>query len=124
MLIQYLPLIIALLGILTAYLFFGTERWKTSKLEKRKIHKVLKNKYYLDVLFTNIIAERVIYPVSSAIGRFEARYNKGNESFGGGIIGIGSFFKKLQDGVLENYFVILIIGIAVLLLIVEILGGF
>lgn len=123
-LIQYLPLIIALLGILTAYLFFGTERWKTSKLEKRKIHRVLKNKYYLDVLFTNIIAERVIYPVSSAIGRFEARYNKGNESFGGGIIGIGSFFKKLQDGVLENYFVILVIGIAVLLLIVEILGGF
>ncbi len=121
---DYLPLVFALLGIGVAYLFFGTDRWKTMKLEKNPVYRVVKNKYYLDFLFTNVIAERVIYPVSSAFGRFEKGYNKSNESFGSGVIRLGTFFRKLQSGVLENYFVFLVISVAVILIIVELLGGF
>lgn len=123
-LIDYLPVIFALIGIAVAYAVFGTERWKRFTLEKNHIYRFVKNKYYLDFLFTNIIAERVIYPISSAFGRFEKGYNTSNETFGSDVIKLGSFFRRLQSGVVENYFVFLVVAIAVILIIVELLGGF
>lgn len=121
---DYLPLILALLGILVAYVFFGTNRWKSLSLDKSRLYRIVKNKYYLDFLFTNVIAERVIYPVSSAFGRFERKYNDSNESFGSDVVKLGTFFRRLQSGVIENYFIFLVVSLAIILIIVEILGGF
>ncbi len=121
---DYLPVILALIGIAVAYAIYGTERWKSLSLQKNSVYRVVKNKYYLDFLFTNVIAERVIYPVASAFGRFEKGYNESNESFGSGVVKLGSLFRRLQSGVIENYFVFLVVSLAIILIIVELLGGF
>lgn len=121
---DYLPLLLALFGIAVAYVFFGTGLWKSFSLKKNPIYRLVRKKYFLDSLFTNVIAERVIYPISSAFGRFEKGYNDSNESFGSGVVKLGSLFRRLQSGVIENYFVFLVVSLAIILIIVELLGGF
>ncbi len=122
-LFDWLPLIFALVGIAVAYVFFGTNRWKSMKIARNPFYRLLKNKYYLDFLFTNIIAERVIHPLSSAFGRFERGYNTSNEKFGQGVVSLGTAFRRLQTGVVENYLTFIVAGISVILIIVLFLGG-
>lgn len=120
--IEAVPITLMAIGLIVTYLIYGTDRWKNLKFEKNRLYRVAKNKFYLDTLFTNIIAERVITRLSGATAAFESSYNRGVEKVGTDTLGLGSFFRKLQSGVIENYFIFLIIGISVIFIIIELLG--
>jgi len=120
--IQYIPLILALFGILITYVIYGTERWKHMDASKSWFYRVAKEKFYLDYLFTRIIAERTIIPVSGSIADVEYSYNAGIEKFGNKSLSFGSFLRKMQTGLVENYFLVIVLGMT-LVFIVLIIGG-
>ncbi|MFG1555161.1 MAG: NADH-quinone oxidoreductase subunit L [Thermoplasmataceae archaeon] len=118
------PSMMVLLGLLITIPLYATSGWMSLDLKKSRLYRVVKNKYYLDKLFTNDIAERGIIPLSSGFSTFEAYFSRSIEAIGSGTLRLGSFFRKLQNGIIEYYFVVLVIGISIILLIVELLGGF
>ena len=118
------PSMMVLLGLLITIPLYATSGWMSLDLKKSRLYRVVKNKYYLDKLFTNDIAERGIIPLSSGFSTFETYFSRSIEAIGSGTLRLGSFFRKLQNGIIEYYFVVLVIGISIILLIVELLGGF
>jgi NADH:ubiquinone oxidoreductase subunit 5 (subunit L)/multisubunit Na+/H+ antiporter MnhA subunit len=89
---------------------------------KSWFYRVAKEKFYLDYLFTRIIAERTIIPVSGSIADVEYSYNAGIEKFGNKSLSFGSFLRKMQTGLVENYFLVIVLGMT-LVFIVLIIGG-
>ncbi len=120
--IQYLPEVLMVVGLIITYFLYATDAWKNFHFEKNPLYKVVKNKFYLDNLFTNVIAERVIAPMSAGFGSFENAYNHAIDSIGTGTIGLGDRLKRLQTGIVENYFVIILIGMSIVLLLMIVEG--
>jgi NADH-quinone oxidoreductase subunit L len=118
------PSMMVLLGLLITIPLYATSGWMSLDLRKSRLYRIVKNKYYLDTLFTNDIAERGIIPLSSGFSTFESYFSRSIEALGTGTLRLGSFFRRLQNGIIEYYFVVLVIGISIILLIVELLGGF
>ena len=118
------PSMMVLLGLLITITLYATSGWMSLDMKKSRLYRVVKNKYYLDKLFTNDIAERGIIPLSSGFSTFESYFSKSVEAIGTGTLRLGSFFRRLQNGIIEYYFVVLVVGISIILLIVELLGGF
>jgi NADH-quinone oxidoreductase subunit L len=110
--IEAIPITLLAIGLIVTYVLYGTDRWRHMDFSKNRLY----------TLFTNIIAERVITPVSGGIATFENAYNNAVDRTGAGTLSLGSFFRKLQDGVVENYFVVLIIGISIVFIIMLLAG--
>ncbi|MGP6207103.1 NADH-quinone oxidoreductase subunit L [Cuniculiplasma sp. SKW3] len=121
--VEYTPLTMVIIGIIVIAAVYGTGMWKNMDLSKNRIYKIVKAKYYLDYLFTRIIAERTILPLSSGFSRIESGFSRDIEATGSGAMGFGSILRRIQNGIVEYYFVFLVIGVAVLMLILEIVGG-
>ncbi|MHB1493300.1 MAG: NADH-quinone oxidoreductase subunit 5 family protein [Thermoplasmataceae archaeon] len=122
--ISMIPTMMVLLGLLITIPLYATNGWSSINITRSRLYRVVKNKYYLDRLFTNDIAERGILPLSSAFSSFESYFSRSIEALGSGTMKLGSFFRRLQNGVVEYYFIVLVIGISVIFLMIELLGGF
>lgn len=123
--VEILPLILVLLGIYVAWIFYGSVRYSAEDFAKKSgiFYRIVKAKYYLDYLYTNIIADRMIVFISYAISLFD-RY-----VVDGFVNGVGRFFsyassvtRRLQTGVVQNYATLIIIGLIIFLIIGRILG--
>lgn len=123
MIIEYTPLTVVAIGVLITIGIYGTTKWQRMHLEKNPVYRLLKAKYFLDTLFTRVIAERVILPLSSGVSRLEKGFSISIEGAGSGAMGFGGILRKIENGVVEYYFVFLIAGVAILMLLLEILGG-
>lgn len=119
--IEDIPLVYVAIGFFVALYLYGTTRWKKMDFSRNFFYNLLKWKYYMDVLYTRIIAERVILPVSGAVSSIERSYNSAVDRTGTGALNFGTILRRMQNGVIENYFVVLIIGVSIVFLIVEIL---
>ncbi|MGP6293468.1 NADH-quinone oxidoreductase subunit 5 family protein [Caldiplasma sukawensis] len=122
-LISFTPLILVALGIVITASIYLTGYWQKIDISKNKGYKILKWKYFLDYLYTRIIAERVILPISSAIATFENYYSIGVEKTGEASLSFGSVLRKIQNGIIEYYFLFLIGSIALIFIVLEIFGG-
>jgi NADH-quinone oxidoreductase subunit L len=120
--IDIIPMTLMAIGLVITYVLYGTTIWQRFKFAKNPLYRIAKNKFYLDYLFTNIIAERVIVPISAGFTLFENSYNKAVNNVGTSTLKLGDMFRKIQNGVVENYFVVLIIGVSVIFIIVKLLG--
>ena len=123
MLVEYTPLTVVVIGILITIALYATTSWQRINLEKNPVYRLLKAKYFLDALFTRVIAERIILPLSSGVSRVENGFSISIEGTGKGAMGFGGILRKIENGVIEYYFVFLIAGVAILMLLLEILGG-
>ncbi|BAB60272.1 NADH dehydrogenase I chain J [Thermoplasma volcanium GSS1] len=118
--ISTLPAILLAIGFFVDLYIYGFEKWKTWDISKTWYYKLVKNKFYIDVLYTRIISERVILPLSAAFSGFENKYNSAVNDLGSDTVTLGSYFRNLQNGVLENYVAVLILAAIVIFIIVEI----
>ena len=91
--------------------------------DRNPVYRLLKAKYFLDALFTRVIAERVILPLSSGVSRLEKGFSISIEGTGKVAMGFGGVLRRIENGVVEYYFVFLIAGVAILMLLLELLGG-
>ncbi|MGC8515026.1 MAG: NADH-quinone oxidoreductase subunit L [Thermoplasmata archaeon] len=120
---EVLVYVLIAVGVMVG-IYVGTgNRWKKLDTTGNRAYKVLKNKYYLDKLYTNLVAVRGILPLSAAFSGFEYRYNSANESTGHDVVRLGSALRKIQSGIIENYFILLVLIAAIIFLLVEIIGG-
>ena len=120
--IDIIPMVLMAIGLVITYVLYGTSIWQKMDFSKNRLYKLGKNKFYIDYLFTNIIAERVIVPLSAGFTLFENSYNRAVNEVGTSTLKLGDFFRRIQNGVVENYFIVLIIGVSLIFIAVKILG--
>jgi len=125
--IEIIPFLLVLLGIYIAWVFYGSHRLSAEKVANGSgaLYKIVKAKYYLDFLFTNIIAERIIVFIAIVVSLFDKYFIDGIVNGLGLMAKYGSMaFRKAQTGIVQNYAVMVIIGLLVFLIIGKILGVF
>ena len=120
---SYMPLIMVLVSFIIIAVFYGTGAWQKIDLSRSRIYRLLKSKYYLDALYTRGIAERVILPLSSGFSRAESGFSRSVEKTGGGAMAFGSLLRRIQSGVVEYYFVFLVLSVGIIMIILELMGG-
>lgn len=69
-------------GVVVTYFIYGTDRWTRMKPFRNPAYVIVRNKYFLDYLFTRVIAERAVTGLSGAFYSFENRYNSGVDTTG------------------------------------------
>jgi NADH-quinone oxidoreductase subunit L len=83
----------------------------------------VKSKYYLDYIFTNLIAERIVVFVSMITYLFDKYVIDGIVNGSAKLVYFsGRVSRRLQTGVVQNYTALLIIGAILLLIILRIWG--
>ncbi len=125
LLIEYTPTILMFAGLGIAYIFYGNRKLDASKVAAASgpFYRLLKSKYYLDYIFTNLIAERIVVFVSMITYLFDKYIIDGIVNGAAKLVYVtGRISRKLQTGVIQNYTAFLIIGAIVLLIILRIWG--
>ena len=123
--IEYTPTILMFAGIGIAYLFYGNRRLDSAIVAAGSgpLYKLVKSKYYLDYIFTNLIAERIVVFVSMITYLFDKYVVDGIVNGSAKLVYFsGRVLRRLQTGVVQNYTALLIIGAILLLIILRIWG--
>lgn len=125
-LMDFIPVILMLLGMGLAYYVWGRNSAipKTVANGAQDFYLLVKNKFYLDVFFTNVIAERGILGLSAVSDRFERRAIGGLVNLSGDVFeNSGKILRKIQTGLARQYALIILIGLILSLLLLRILMG-
>jgi NADH-quinone oxidoreductase subunit L len=125
-LMDFIPVILMLLGMGLAYYVWGRNSAipKTVANGAQDFYLLVKNKFYLDVFFTNVIAERGILGLSAVSDGFERRAIGGLVNLSGDVFeNSGKILRKIQTGLARQYALIILIGLILSLLLLRILMG-
>ena len=125
-LMDFIPVILMLLGMGLAYYVWGRDSTipKTVANGAQDFYLLIKNKFYLDVFFTNVIAERGILGLSAVSDGFERRAIGGLVNLSGDVFeNSGKILRKIQTGLARQYALIILIGLILSLLLLRILMG-
>ncbi|MCW7076713.1 MAG: NADH-quinone oxidoreductase subunit L [Candidatus Syntrophoarchaeum sp.] len=119
--VMILPAICAIGGIGIAYGIWYNSRVDLSKYisKDNPIYKVLWNKYYLDYIFKDLIAERLFGFVALLAEAFDKYIIDGVvNAISWIVIKIGSVLRKVQTGVVETYATAVVIGVVLLIMLI------
>ncbi len=122
--IDAVPATVAVIGIGIAYYAYGRESTIPQRVAKGSgfLYRFVKNKFYLDTLFTNVVAERVVLGFSVIMGNFEKKILNGFINTWGEIFrDAGLTLRKLQTGIARQYALIILVGLVLSLLFIRIL---
>ncbi len=122
--LDLVPVALMLIGMLIAYLLYGRESNLPDRIANGMgaLYRLVKNKFYIDVLYTNVIAERAVLGFSAVTDGFERKVIDGFVNTWGDIAkNAGSSLRKIQTGVARQYVILVVAGLAVLLLIIRVL---
>lgn len=125
-LMDFIPVILMLLGMGLAYYVWGRNSTipKTVANGAQDFYLLVKNKFYLDVFFTNVIAERGILGLSAVSDGFERRAIGGLVNLSGDVFeNSGKILRKIQTGLARQYVLLILIGLILSLLLLRILMG-
>lgn len=124
--IMVLAVLVALAGIVLAYMMYAKAKLPRGWLVKENstLYRVLENKYYIDEIyyFTIVHATKGISLFLSYIERFIIGGLISTVT--GSIEGLGKIGSKLQSGQVQQYGMIAFLGLAVLLVIFALTGGY
>ncbi|PJN90539.1 NADH-quinone oxidoreductase subunit L [Bacillus sp. mrc49] len=124
--IMVLAVLVALAGIVLAYMMYAKAKLPRGWLVKENstLYRVLENKYYIDEIyyFTIVHATKGISLFLSYIERFIIGGLISTVT--GSIEGWGKIGSKLQSGQVQQYGMIAFLGLAVLLVIFALTGGY
>jgi proton-translocating NADH-quinone oxidoreductase chain L len=121
--IKILPIILGVGGILIAALFYS--RWKrfdpgmvTS--ERDPLRKILLKRYYQNEIYTLWFAEKVVYGIALVSNMIDLKIIDGTVNKISAIsVGFGGTLRKVQTGVIQNYLTAIVLGLAVLLILIQ-----
>ncbi|AOH57180.1 NADH-quinone oxidoreductase subunit L [Peribacillus muralis] len=124
--IMILAVLVALAGIVLAYMMYAKTKLSRGGLVKENstLYRVLENKYYIDEIyyFTIVHITKGISLFLSYIERFIIGGLIATVT--GSIEGLGKIGSKLQSGQVQQYGMIAFLGLAVLLVIFALTGGY
>ncbi|MGC9514654.1 NADH-quinone oxidoreductase subunit L [Methanocrinis sp.] len=121
--IKILPIIIGVGGILIAALFYS--RWKrfdpgmiTS--DRDPLRHLLLKRYYQNEIYTLWFAEKVVYGIALVSNMIDLKIIDGTVNKISAIsVGFGGTLRKVQTGVIQNYLTAIVLGLAVLLILIQ-----
>jgi NADH-quinone oxidoreductase subunit L len=122
----YLPLLLMIAGLAIATTVYYKNRIDVSKYVKKDnpLYQILWNKYYLDYLFKDIIAEKIIMTVFTFWDVLDRYVIDGVVNLMSWItIQSGQVSRKLQTGVVQNYATAVIFGVSMLMILVIMFRG-
>ena len=122
----YLPLLLMIAGLAIATSLYYKNRVDVSKYIKKDnpLYQILWNKYYLDYLFKDIIAEKIIMTVFTFWDVLDRYVIDGVVNLLSWItIQSGQVSRKLQTGVVQNYATAVIFGVSMLMILVIMIRG-
>ena len=111
----------SLIGIGIAYVIYRYNVNGHTTISRNPLYKVIKNKFYFDWLYTEVISERIILPISYIFGAGERELDEGINATGRDISDLGSDFRKIETGSIPFYVAFLIIGMVVIFAIIELI---
>ncbi|MFD9626108.1 NADH-quinone oxidoreductase subunit L [Peribacillus muralis] len=124
--VMILAVSVALAGILLAYMKYARTKQPREGLVKENstLYRVLENKYYMDEIYYFTIVQ-MIKGISLFLSYME-RFIIGGfiSTVTGSIEGMGKIGSKLQSGQVQQYGMIAFLGLAVLLVIFALTGGY
>ncbi len=119
-----IPASLMLIGMGIAYYAYGRESSIPQKIAKGSgfLYTLVKSKFYLDILFTNVIAERAVLGFSAIMDAFEKKILDGLINAWGYIFkNVGYSIRKMQTGLARQYALIILIGLFLALLLLRVL---
>jgi NADH-quinone oxidoreductase subunit L len=124
LLILWMPVIVAVAGLLISYLIYGVRIIDMSSIVSRKnpVYKLLYNRYYQNAIFTQFISVKIVYEGLALAGRavdrgFDWLVNLIGQIFTESSDGL----RQLQTGVVQNYATSVVTGVSLLIILVKLI---
>ncbi|EQB65927.1 MAG: hypothetical protein AMDU3_IPLC00001G0093 [Thermoplasmatales archaeon I-plasma] len=117
------PVVLMLIGMGIAYYAWGRPSSIPQKVANgaRDLYLLVKNKFYIDVFYTNVIAERGVLGMSAVTDGFERKAIGGLVNASGRLFqNSGKVLRKIQTGLARQYALIILIGLVLALLLLRI----
>ncbi|MDF0593435.1 NADH-quinone oxidoreductase subunit L [Methanotrichaceae archaeon M04Ac] len=120
---KILPIIVGVGGIIIAALFYS--RWKrfdpsmvTS--ERDPLRHILLKRYYQNEIYTLWFAEKVVYGIALVSNMIDLKIIDGAVNKISAVsVGFGGTLRKVQTGVIQNYITAIVLGVAALLILIQ-----
>ncbi|HEY9246672.1 MAG TPA: NADH-quinone oxidoreductase subunit L, partial [Candidatus Methanoperedens sp.] len=126
-----LPVIVGVLGFLISYAIYYRRMLDMSKIvsSENPIYKLLLNRYYEPKLAADIIGVKLTHGVAAQSGEFvDRKIIDGlviDTVIGATTFRLGEVIRKLQNGVVQNYASVVILGLGLLIILLKFkFGGF
>ena len=127
--ITLLPVIVGVLGLLRSYAIYNKRLIDMSKIvsSRNPLYKLLYNRYYEPKLGADIIGVKLTHDVAARSGEFIDRQIIDkliiDNIISNTLLKLGGIVRKLQTGIVQNYASITVLGIALLLVLLELKFG-
>jgi proton-translocating NADH-quinone oxidoreductase chain L len=118
------PVVLMFAGMGIAYYAYGRESSIPTRIAKGSgaLYTLVKNKFYIDVFYTNVIAERAVLGFSFLMDGFERRVLDGLVNLFGNLFeNSGTTLRKIQTGLARQYAAIILIGLILALILLRVL---
>ncbi|WP_321429088.1 F420H2 dehydrogenase subunit FpoL [uncultured Methanolobus sp.] len=123
LLILWMPLIVALAGLVITFLIYGLKIVNMDSLVSRNnpIYKLLYNRYYQNSIFTNFVSVKVIYEGFAFAGRAVDRgFDWTVKWFSDLTLEAGESLRQFQTGAVQNYATAVITGVSLLVILIKV----
>lgn len=123
-LVTWLPLIVALAGLVITFLIYGLKIVNMDRLVSRNnpLYKLLYNRYYQNAIFTNFVSVKVVYEGFAFAGRAIDRGFDWIVKFLGDLtMETGESLRQFQTGAVQNYAMAVITGVSLLVILITVL---
>ena len=124
--LTYLSIILAVLGVVLAYLVYCKKTISSdifvSSPGTKRMNRLLLDRYGFTWGY-NAFAEKLVYGFSKVVDQFDQKGIDGVvNGISNGIVGFGQRFRKVQNGMVQGYATVVVAGIVAILLILYITG--
>jgi NADH-quinone oxidoreductase subunit L len=121
--IHYLPILIAIGGILIAGLFYWDriKKFDPSQVtsERDPIRKILLKGYYQHEILTGWFAETIVYGTALICNMIDIKLVDGWLNWlSSWVMGFAQHVRKVQTGVVQNYVAALVLGVVILVVVI------
>lgn len=123
-LVLWLPVLIALAGLVIAFLIYYLRAIKLGSLASMKnpIYRLLYKRYYQHEIYTEFFALGIVYGIIASVARFiDIIIDSVVEGIGILTVGISDELRRVQTGVVQNYAAITIAGVGLLIVLIKLI---
>jgi NADH-quinone oxidoreductase subunit L len=122
--VLWLPVLIALAGLVIAFLSYYLRVIKLGPLASMKnpIYRLLYKRYYQHEIYTEFFALGIVYGIIASVARFiDIIIDSIVEGIGILTVGISDELRRVQTGVVQNYAAITIAGVGLLIVLIKLI---
>ncbi|WP_205804358.1 F420H2 dehydrogenase subunit FpoL [Methanolobus halotolerans] len=123
-LILWMPLIVAVAGLLIAYLIYGLKVVNMDNLVSRNnpVYKLLYNRYYQNAIFTDFISVKIIYEgFAFAVRSIDRGFDWVVNWISDVTIETGDSLRQFQTGVIQTYATAVVAGVGLLIVLIKVI---